>query len=544
MWKILATVMLSKAMPLTLFSASPLITCINTSPTGLRTVATLISSRTGVTKLAQLLNKLNMTQTQVICCAQEGQISDLYSYFATWSDVSCESLRELGGGNTILCLESLCQSVIHTAGERYDNTGLQPQQSSTDGNIHLTKVWDMNTPHRSLEHAPEVEEFKYWDSLPQDIQGYVLRNLIYEDIFQVKVVSRGMKNFIESRAFHTSRGEFVSNEGLLTTLYLYIINGALQCSGFDVLSNKWRPLPLWGCLPCPDLGLFKEYLVCAGGGLLCANVSKSLEHEILVVCNLMTQIRRVLPPLNFRRNPVLIHILADPGTDSYKVIVAGSSGMSGGHTLSRKTEVFLSLASTWEVTGDLPGVEFSLNEYQAGVCINGILYCIAFLEDGSGKGVLAYDVEEGRWLLDWICPLPDQGNANTLAIAQLVECDAELYLFSERDSGRTVEHHIDKLESTDDINSGGLGVRWKNVVREQTPSGRGLLVYPEFACVGFGAGKLCIFNTIDYTGNVYDIRNGGNLGPLPSNPSHKGGEGFHCLNPLTFTFEPNFQSTV
>ena len=474
---------------------------------------------------------------------REGRISDLYSYLATWSDASCESFRESGGQNTTLSLESLYQPVIRAAGERYDDTGLQSQQSSVVGINHLTSFRDIK-PHKSQEHAPEVQEFKHWESLPHDIKGYILRMLIYEVLFQVKVVSRGMKILIESPAFHTSRSESVSKEGVLTTLYLYIINGALHCSGFDLLSNKWRPLPMWGCLPFPDLGLFKEYLVCAGGGLLCANVSKSPEHEILVVCNPMTQISRVLPPLNFPRNPVLIHILAHPNTVSYKVIVAGSSGMSGGHLLSRKTEVFDSITSKWEVTGDLPGLEFSLNEYQTGVCINEILYCIAFLEDGSGKGVLAYDVEEGRWLLDWKCPLPGQGNASTFAITQLVECDGELYLFSERDAGRIVEHHIEKLESADDIVSGGLGLTWKNVVRKRTPSGRGLLVYPEFACVGFGVGKLCIFNTIDHTGNVYDIRNGGHLGPLPSNPSHKRGEGFHSLNPLTFTFEPNFTSRV
>ena len=534
--------MLAKAMPLTLFSASPFITCINTSPAGLTTVATLI---TGVTKLAHLLNQLNMTKTQMIGYIREGRILDLYSYLATWSDASCESFGESGGQNTTLSLESLYQPVLCAPGERSDDhTGLQSHQSSVVGNIHLTNCWDIE-PHKSREHAPpEVEEFKCWDSLPHDILGYVLRKLGYEDLFQVKLVSRGIKKLIESPAFRTSRGQSLSQEGLLTTLYLYIMNGALQCSGFDLLSNKWRPLPIWGCLPFPDLGLFKEYLVCAGGGLLCANVSKSLDRENLVVCNLMTQISKVLPPLNFPRNPVLLHILVNPHTDSYKVIVAGSSGMSGGHILSRKTEVFDSLTSTWEVTGDLPGLEFSLNEYQTGVCINGILYCIAFLEDGSGKGVLAYNVEEGRWLVDWKCSLPGQGNANTFAITQLVECDGELYLFSERDAGRIVEHHIEKLESADDINSGGPGLTWKNVVTERIPSGRGLLVYPEFACVGFGVGKLCVFNTIDHTGNVYDISNGGHMGSLPSNPSHKGSEGFHSLNPLTFTFEPNFASRV
>ena len=376
-----------------------------------------------------------------------------------------------------------------------------------------------------------------WGLLPGEIQGCVLSNLKYEDLFQVKLACKGIQKLIESPAFLSSRGDTVREEGLLTSLYLYVKNGGLQWSGYDLVLKKWRPLPTLGCLPSPDIDLFKDYLVASGGGLLCANVSSSPHNEELVVCNPMTQTSRVLPPLNFPRNPVLMHMLVNPATKSYKVIVAGSAGMTEGLILSRKTEVFDSLTSQWEVTDDLPGPEFSLNEYQTGVCINGILYCIAFMEDGSGKGVLAYNVEEGKWLSDWKCPLPCPGNASSFSIAQLVECDGEVYLFSEREACRTVEHGIHKLEHT----SGGT---WKNVVKETRTGGRGLLLYPEYACAGFGAGKLCVFNTIEHTGKVYDIRNAGLVEPLPPIVKSKGGEMFHSLNPLSFTFEPNFQSAV
>ena len=376
-----------------------------------------------------------------------------------------------------------------------------------------------------------------WGSLPVEIQGCVLSNLNYEDLFQVKLVCKGIQKFMKNPAFLSSRGNAARKEGLLTSLFLYVKNGALQWSGYDLVLKKWRPLPTLGCLPSPNIDLFKDYLVSSGGGLLCANVSSSLRNEELVVCNPMTQTKRVLPPLNYPRNPVLMHMLVNAATKSYKVIVAGSAGMTDGLVLSRKTEVFDSLTSQWEVTDDLPGSEFSLNEYQTGVCINGILYCIAFMEDGSGKGVLAYNVEEGKWLSDWNCPLPCPGNAGSFSIAQLVECDGEVYLFSEREASRTVEHGIDKLE----LASGGI---WKNVVKETRTGGRGLLLYPEFACVGFGPGKLCVFNTIEHTGKVYDIRNDGLVEPLPSIVKSMEGEMFHSLNPLSFTFEPNFQATV
>ena len=391
---------------------------------------------------------------------------------------------------------------------------------------------------KSQEHVRKVEELN-WEALPDDIKGCVLRKVDYENLSKVKMVSKSMKTFIQCSAFLSSRGASVSKEGSLTSLCYYIKHGGLQWSGFDLLLKKWRPLPTLWCLPPPDQDLFKEYLVCAGNGLLCANVSKSLKNEKLVVCNPMTQISRVLPPLNFPRNPVLMHMVTN--ATSYKVIVVGSSGMLGGNILSRKTEVYDSRTSQWEVKGDMPGLEFSLNEYQTGICINGILYCIAFLEDGSGKGVLAYDVDEGKWLWDWKCPLPGPDNTSSSSVAQLVECDSEVYLFQERETGRTVEHRIDKLEN--DTLRGGSG-RWKNIVREQKMGGRGLLVYPEYVCVNFGDGKVCVFNSIKHTGKVYDIHNGGHLGPLPLKLDHTGSEAFHSLNPLSFTFEPNFKSTV
>ena len=400
-------------------------------------------------------------------------------------------------------------------------------------------------PCKGKDHVSEVRELKSWESLPNDIQGLVLKKLKYEDLFQAKLVSRRMKNIIESPAFLSSR-EGPCMEGMLACLHFYVKDGPLQWSGFDLVLKKWRPLPPLSCLPPPDMHLFKDYLVTASNGLLCANVSKSPQNEEeLVVCNPMTKSRRILPPLNFRRNPMLMHLLVDrdPKNNSFTVIVVGGSGVMTpeGHNvnLSRKTEVYNSLTNQWEVTDDMPGLEFGLNEYQTGVCINGILYCISHLEDGSGKGVVAYNVGAGAWLSDWKCPLPAPGNANS----QLVECDGEVYLFSEHETGRAVEHRIDKLENT----VGEPRSRWKNVVRDKKTEGRGLLVYPQYACVGFGAGKLCVFDTIEHTGKVHDIRNGGHfdLPPPPVTSSCKGGNKlFHSLNPLAFTFAPDINRRV
>ena len=385
-----------------------------------------------------------------------------------------------------------------------------------------------------------ISEERNWESLPVDIQENILRRLEPSEILLLKVVSKGVKKLTETSTF----------QGCITALYLHLEDGGLQLSGFDTLLKKWRRLlTLVGFLPHPDPNL----LVSAGGGLLCVcSVSKSPQNEVLVVCNPMTRHATVLPPLTFRRNPVLLHLLVDPRGTSYRVIAAGSAGLRNEGCqvdLSRKTEVFDSVTSQWEVAGDLPGPEFCLNEYQTGVYINGTLYCVAILGDGSGKGVLAYNVEDRKWVSDWTCPLPVlTGDADAFFNAQLVGCDGEVYLFSELQTKQcrqeTVELRIDKLENTS--RAAGCG-RWKSMVTEQKRGGRGLLQYTEYVCAGFGAGRLCIFNTRDQTGKVYDIhdRHGGHSESLVSSPQgiRRGGV-FHTLNPLSFEFRPNFTFNI
>ena len=459
---------------------------------------------------------------------------------STDESYTLETFEEIVGGDaSVACARCNCNGGIIDSSVRcaYLDNLQQPethtQCNSTAGVPVNPNQEDLETVALALKEC--FPEESNWESLRVDIQEYILRKLEPEEIIRLKVVSKGMKKLTESSTF----------QGSLTSLYLHRGDGGLQWSGFDTILKKWRPLPtLVGFLPHPDPLL----LVSAGDGLLCvSSVSKSPQNRVLVVCNPMTRHARILPPLTYPRDPVLMHVLLDTRGTSYKVIVAGSAGLRNEGCqgdLSRKTEVFDSLTSQWEVTGDLPGVEFGLNEYQTGVCSNGTLYCIATLGDGLGKGVLAYNVEDRKWLSDWKSPLPNLAeDADAFFNAQLVECDGGVYLFSELQiREETVEHRIDKLENT----SGAVGCgRWESVVREQKSGGRGLLQYPEYVCAGFGAGRLCIFNTRDQTGKVYDIHDGGHSESLvPSPQGIRRGGVFHSLNPLSFVFRPNLTFNI
>ena len=77
-------------------------------------------------------------------------------------------------------------------------------------------------------------------------------------------------------------------------------------------------------------------------------------------------------------------------------------------------------------SGECTWSKICLNEYQNGVCIDGTLYCIAFLDDGSGKGtsgrgVLAFNLEQGKWMSDLTLRLPFSTSYPETSNLQLLE---------------------------------------------------------------------------------------------------------------------------
>ena len=271
---------------------------------------------------------------------------------------------------------------------------------------------------------PLPEIIKTWRSLPVHLKYCILAKLDYLDLYRAKTQSKEFKDLIESEEFHGWRGK--PREALLTALYFFVRNGIWNCEGYDLITKTWMRLPPFTSLPGLDPDSFKDHSVCTAGCLICANVGKAQDR--LIVFNPLTRNHKELPRLNHCCNLVLVHMVAYSIEEAqyYKVIVAGSSKLGDEH-LSKTTEVYDSRTKTWKLTDDLPGPLFALNEHQAGAYANGILYCIAFLEDDQGKSLLAYSVAEGKWRPDLTRPLPYSTSSN---IVQLLESDGEIYLFS------------------------------------------------------------------------------------------------------------------
>ncbi|KAG0579100.1 hypothetical protein KC19_4G073000 [Ceratodon purpureus] len=340
----------------------------------------------------------------------------------------------------------------------------------------------------------------------------------------------------KQKLHHLACDYFNSDQALLTAIHYHTKNKELICTGFDLHSKTWISLPSFTpAVPAPDEDLVREYSVCGHRGLMCADVAKSGEEAQVVVFNPLTRKTLTLPPLLYPRRPVLVHLLVDSENKSYKVIAAGSSTYLQEHGLSKKMEVFDSKTLEWEEAPDLPGPAYGLNEYQTGVCVDGILHFITFLEDDCGKGVVAFDVENRKWLDNRTCPIPLFSNSDIL---QLVENDGKVYLFSEQETSTmrslVVEHCIDLLEISNPEVGPVAKCRWKQVVRT-CKQNRGLSGYPEYTCVSFGDGKLCVFNTLERDGVEYDMQDGSICGFVQ--PPSQDESQFFSLNPASFMLQ-------
>jgi hypothetical protein len=251
----------------------------------------------------------------------------------------------------------------------------------------------------------------YWGVLPEDLQDKVVACMTFHDVFKLLLVIKSFKDILKRPSFLQPRSHHFRVEGKFTPTSFFIDPAERRWHwlGFDLITQKWSRLPSLSTdgIGFPDALLCKEFLVAGSGGLLCINVSTQPNSEKLKICNPVTGAIRELPPMNIPRQPVVMNIILDKETGNYKVICAGSA-TPGSEKLSRKTEVYDSTTREWKVTGDVPGPEFGLNEYQTGAFSEGILYCVGFLEGGNvaTRGVLAYHVESGEWIRNWRCTLP------------------------------------------------------------------------------------------------------------------------------------------
>jgi hypothetical protein len=248
---------------------------------------------------------------------------------------------------------------------------------------------------------------------------------------------------------------------------------------------------------------------------------------------------------------MLIHVLVDKTSNTYKVIAAGSCmRVPGTESLSQKTEVYDSRHGTWIVAGDVPGPTFSIHDCQTGEYVRskGVLLCTGM--GYEGRVILAYNVMKGEWISTWSCSLPSHPDSKhqqgQYVIAQLMKSDDEVFLFSEQDSqdGDQVIHCIHRLDILENANpyemfdrSETLWGNWTRVMKQSKGTRTWHPEYPEYVCMPHGKDEFAIFNNFEHTGVVYNICLDSEQ-PLPS-ATVMSGQCVYLMNPITSMLEPN-----
>ncbi|KAG0559395.1 hypothetical protein KC19_10G101100 [Ceratodon purpureus] len=414
------------------------------------------------------------------------------------------------------------------------NNVARHQVNSEDNNLAFL---DQQYPTSTILSTKHRMMATNWDSLPNDVHDRIFNKLEFKDLFRCKTVSKVWKNHIESDDFYRCRGASCPQEGSFTAINYNIKHNTSQCFAYDLHSNSWRLLPPFLNILIPDAHPnFHMYSITGHRSLICAEVSKLPNEAVLVVFNPMTGKKRILPPLLYPRKPVLIHILINSATKSYTVVVAGSSSASEVH-LPKKVEVFRSTTSKWTEASDIPRPLIKFNKHQRGVCVNGVLHVIARLDGNGNNGVIAFDVENGKWLEDMACVIPFSHNSYRL---QLVECDEKVHLYTLTMRQGLFVHSIDVLECAN-VNGRASAWHWRNVVRVRNHNPRGWrLCANEKLCVSFGDGKLCLFNMMGGDGVVYNMQDGSQVLVLAAPPRNEKGEQLFTLIREPFSLQPCF----
>ena len=290
-------------------------------------------------------------------------------------------------------------------------------------------------------------------ALLQDLQIRVFVRLSYVDNARLRGVCKAFRDLLAGEHFRRGLGNRGHIRESFSPLKFFWQDGGLEWIGYNDITQTWDRLPSLRTLVPPlaarripgRLILHEEiarrtvwqqnFNVSSSGGLLCAEVSRDRDVQRIIVCNPVTQRRKVLPPLQYRGKPELVRIIADPRTNSYQVIVLGRQSHSRTSSSSLVPEVYSSTSGQWELKSYFPHPSPLVPmTYQSGAVLHGIFFCLSF-----DQKVIAYNTRTGEWLNPWKCPFPMSFCHNErfyrgTEFPQLVRCNNQIVFFWKKTS--------------------------------------------------------------------------------------------------------------
>lgn len=274
----------------------------------------------------------------------------------------------------------------------------------------------------------------------------------------------------------------------------------------------------------------KEFILAGDRNRFCINVGKPPGPGNLVIFNSLTQTVEFLPSLIYRRHPVLMHVkVNDNGDDHFKILIAGSTGITGSVDLSLKTEVYDSEKGRWEICPDLPCLSYGLTEFQTGACYKDsesreFVCCIADIDTEGTKGVLMFDFQKKQWVtqgsikrqIPLVISRGVVSNISHIANTQIVSCGGLIFVVSEQVCAGDQKYSC--IQKLNPDNFGSDCSMWKDILRRKIttvheliyPSSQ-LVLYPDFPCVPLSAtgvesgGSVFVFSEQESSGEDHNF---------------------------------------
>ncbi|KAJ7196310.1 hypothetical protein O6H91_20G024400 [Diphasiastrum complanatum] len=234
------------------------------------------------------------------------------------------------------------------------------------------------------QHAPMDDQI--WRQLPEDCIDRILAKMPLPSIFRFRPVCKRWNFFIFSDAFFCLQSEITSRPHR----FLLCSHGRVACI-YSFISQQWHFLSLPKFIS--PITVAPVSLVSASGSLLCYG-NLVAECTTLFICSPFTKTLRNLPVMQRIRLIHKVSMIADPSTNSYKIMVAGENRdpFTNPHTYSLFTEIYHSVSDSWTMAG-CPPAEAKFGATDPGVWCSGVFYCITELP----YGVLAFNLKREQW---------------------------------------------------------------------------------------------------------------------------------------------------
>ncbi|KAL5992858.1 hypothetical protein ACLOJK_013777 [Asimina triloba] len=289
--------------------------------------------------------------------------------------------------------------------------------------IHGLANLGLHFPPPASPSLPEMveREKSSWHRLPDELVERILAFLPVSTVLRCRTVCKHWNSLLSSPTFIDLWAALAPR----TLLFLIYHSGGFVAA-YLPRSRRWANLPLYDrCSLDPTQVL----LLASSDGLICFR-NRNSDYPTLMICNPLTQTRRVLPEMLQIRYIDIIGMVADRASGDYRVLVTGTTEPASSESI---TEVYDSTTGTW-AHHCRSRHEFLQFWYEVHALFHdGSFYCLATpVNTLQGYRLISYNLERRNWV-DLNVKMP----AGDIRCPSLVVCKGKLLL-----TGKIMEDYL------------------------------------------------------------------------------------------------------